>query len=511
MSEASVSSFLKRPVASRAPLARARQWLERARGTAGHERHTLALVLKSALAATLSWWIAYDVMAAQSPAFASFSAVLIMQVTVYQSLWQAVRYVGAVSLGVASQAALGLMGGPDLLTFALVAVAAMTIGRWRPLGSQGSQVATAAFFAFSTYVSATSTTEKLSQLGQIILLVLIGCGIGVVVNVVVMPPMRYRSAEHGIQALARSLSDLTGDMYPALREEELEADRTQQWRQRAARMGPLVSQAQASIRTAEESTYYNPRRVVERWRGRPHTGFAGYQSVVDALERVTYQTASMTRSLDQWHTTDDRDDRKDREDTDHGEDTEESAGPEDGGGTGESGGTGGPAAGEGIADGGRDIGGVESGTAEESPAAIQDGTGSRAGEGEGAAAGSSGLVGAGDHRFLPRYGEFLAALHEVTDLLGRLDETRLREQLGELSTATRAAQDARSALASAAEKAELPLSDPFSPYGVLLIEATRLMHEFQHTYDVLRRTAGVPDPDAESRGADSDGPSTKGS
>jgi len=286
-------------VVSPGRVARAAQWFRRAAGSDGHERHTLALIGKSTLAAGISWVIAQQVMHAQSPAFAPFSAVLIMQVTVYRSLVQALRYLGAVSLGVALQGLFGMLAGPGLFTFVLVSLAALAIGRWRPLGSQGSQVATAAFFAFSTYSMASSTSQGLSQLWQIIVLVLIGCGVGVLVNVLVLPPMRYRSAENGIHTLSHSLCDLVSDIYPALREGELGQENTEQWRQRAADLGPIVSQAQSSVRTAWESTYYNPRRMLQRhWH---HTSFAGYQSVIDALERVSYQLASMTRSLAQWH------------------------------------------------------------------------------------------------------------------------------------------------------------------------------------------------------------------
>lgn len=283
--------------APRGRVARAKQWFVRARGSDGHERHTLALVGKSTLAASVAWFIAHDVMQAQSPAFAPFSAVLIMQVTVYRSLLQMLRYLAAVSAGVAVQAVLGLLTGPYLLTFVLVAVAALVIGRWERLGSQGSQVVTAAFFAFSTYAAASSTSEGISQLGQIIVLVCIGCGAGAVVNMLVLPPMRYRSAESGIHTLAHSLCDLVGDMYPALRQGRLEKERTEHWRQRASHLGPIVSQAQASVRTAKESVYYNPRRLLRSHR----PTFTGYESVIDAFERVTYQLSSMTRSLDQAH------------------------------------------------------------------------------------------------------------------------------------------------------------------------------------------------------------------
>ncbi|WP_344567703.1 FUSC family protein [Streptomyces axinellae] len=399
--------------AAQGPWARTKQWLRRARSD-GYERHTLTLIAKSALAAASCWWIAHDLMSAPSPAFAPFSAVLIMQVTVYQSLVQALRYVGAVVVGVGVQGVLGFLAGPYLLTFVLVALAALAIGRWRPLGSQGPQVATAAFFAFSTYVSATGSAERWTQLGQIIVLVLIGCGVGILVNTLVLPPMRYRSAEYGIHTLAHSLCDLVGDMYPALREGKLEAERTQHWRERASQLGSIVQQAQASVHTAWESTFYNPRRLRRRHRHR--TSFTDYQAVVDALERVSYQVASMARSLDQWS-------------ADH--DSEEAARPGD---------------------------------------------------------------------FVRAYGDFLAALAHISELLSQIDEDALPDQSQKLCEAAAEAQKARDRLEQGARESSLPLSDPAQPYGLLMAEATRLMDEFQHTCDVLKHGVDTAPASAASVG-----------
>lgn len=376
-------------------VARVGQWLRRACSD-GHERHTLALIAKSTLAATLAWVLAHDVMAAKSPAFAPFSAVLIMQVTVYQSLLQALRYVGAVTVGVALQGVLGLLAGPHLLTFVLVALVALAIGRWRPLGSQGSQVATAAFFAFSTYITSTSNGERWSQLGQIIVLVLVGCGTGVIVNLLVLPPMRYRSAEHGIHTLAHSLCNLVGDMYPALREGDVDKQRTQHWRQRAAQLGPIARQAQAAVHMAWESTLYNPRRLLRGYRNR--TSFDGYQAVVDALERVSQQVASMTRSIDRWD--------------------------------------------------------------------------------ESSRVNSRG--------FTRAYGDFLASLARIAELLSQVEEDYLTDQSQGLCEAASEAQECRDRLEEDAHNSSLPLSDPAEPYGILMAEATRLMDEFQHTCDVLK-------------------------
>ncbi|BCK67918.1 hypothetical protein Srufu_018710 [Streptomyces libani subsp. rufus] len=378
-------------------MARVRQWWGRALGSEGHERTTVLLIAKGTLAATIAWVISYHLLHTQSPAFAPFSAVLIMQVTVYQSLLQSSRYVGAVVAGVAVQAALGFLVGPEVLTFALVAAVALTIGRWPALGSQGSQVATAAFFAFSTYVSATSTLDASTQLGQIILLVLIGCGVGVLVNITVLPPLRYRSAEYGIRTLAHALCDLVSDIYPVLRAGGLDEESTGRWRSRAEQAGELVAQARTGLRMARESLHYNPRRLVRR--GRPHTGFEGYAAVLEALERTLGQVAALTRSLDRWSADEDR------------------------------------------------------------------------------------------HRygdFLASYADFLEALSRITRVFADLDEDRLGDQAPELCQLADEAQDYRRRLAEEAERGELPLADPGRPYGVLVIEAARLMEEFQYTCDVLQ-------------------------
>ncbi|MET7761181.1 hypothetical protein ABZS71_03760 [Streptomyces sp. NPDC005393] len=278
--------------------ARGRQWLGRAKFPGGLTLQALELIGKSTLAASASWYVAHDLVAAQTPAFAPFSAVLIMQVTVYQSLLQALRYLAAVCAGVFVQAGLGFVAGPGLTTFVLVALIALAIGRWRHLGAQGAQVATAAFFAFSTYSASAGMRQSAEQLGQIILLVAIGCTIGVAVNLLLWPPMRCRSAETGIHTLAQDLSDLLADIHPALREHGFDKERAQQWRQRAAEIAWLVSQARTALHTAVESRYYNPRRLLpgNNW----HKDFSGYRDVIDALERVTHQLASLTRTLHQW-------------------------------------------------------------------------------------------------------------------------------------------------------------------------------------------------------------------
>ncbi|MFC7741310.1 aromatic acid exporter family protein [Nocardiopsis composta] len=152
---------------------------------------------KCTVAAGVSWFIASDLMQAMSPAFAPFTAVMMVQATVYRSIAASWRYIAAVTAGVVVQGALGFLAGPAFTTFLLVALVALTLSRWPALGEQRTYVATAAFFAFSQFTMATDAAGRLQGLVEIVLLVLVGCLVGVAVNLLLLPPLRYRSADEG--------------------------------------------------------------------------------------------------------------------------------------------------------------------------------------------------------------------------------------------------------------------------------------------------------------------------
>ncbi|WP_030559493.1 FUSC family protein [Streptomyces aureocirculatus] len=374
--------------------------MARAYGAPGRERDTALLIAKCVLAATLSWWIAHALLNATSPAFAPFSAVLTMNVTIYRSVLQTLRYTAAVIVGVAVQAAIGFTAGPDLFAFAVVAAIALTLGQWQALGEQRSQVATAAFFAFSTYATTTTNTDRALHLGQIILLVLIGCGVGLIVNLCIAPPLRYRSAEQGLRALAAEMESLLDDMADGLSSGDVDSERAGQWRTAGERAQRAVGQARAGLSTAESSLPFNPRRLLPAHRG--YLTFDRYRNALNALERAVYQLGSLTRSLDQWR------------------ETEE--------------------------------------TYTYAP-------------------------------LLEASADFARRLRDIAHVVAELDSDTLAEQAEEMRRRAAFAQEALQTVLNAVGEYELPLADASRPYGVLVVEATRLMEEFQHTCDVLRDTA----------------------
>lgn len=267
--------------------------VRRAVGHAGPDRDSLLLIVKSVIAATLAWLIANNALQAPSATFAPFTALLMVQATVSQSLDQSARYSGAMVVGVLLAGLLTPALGPATLTFAALMLVALIFGRWRRLGQQGPQVAVAALFAYSSFSAAGSSPTSFLQLASIASLVLLGCALGVITNLIIVPPMRYRSAEYGISSLAHSLSELLADVSEGLRSGVPTADQAEEWRYRANQFPDTVAQARATVEHAAETMRFNPRRLFMR----NSTSFEGHRSILNAFERATEQLRSTARGI----------------------------------------------------------------------------------------------------------------------------------------------------------------------------------------------------------------------
>ncbi|MDR7301429.1 FUSC family protein [Haloactinomyces albus] len=259
----------------------------------GLNNDALLLMLKSVVAATLAWFIAEDVLGAPSSTFAPFSAVLMIHATVSRSVNHSLRYVTAMVGGVVLAGILLPLLGPAVWTFALLVVSALLLGQWRRLGSHGSQVTVAAMFSYAAFFQASDRTSSWMQLASITGLIVLGCVIGVVTNLAIVPPLRYRTAEHGVQTLAHTLARLLEDITERLRSGELDANQAESWWERASEFRNTVAQTRYSVEDAAETVRLNPRRLLLR-RG---PSFAGHRSTVSALGSHSEQIYSITRAL----------------------------------------------------------------------------------------------------------------------------------------------------------------------------------------------------------------------
>ena len=266
---------------------------QRAFGHAGPDRDVLMLLVKSVIAATAAWVIANHLLGAPSATFAPFTALLMVQATISQSLDQSARYAGAMVFGVLLAGLLTPLMGAATVTFAVLILVALVVGRWRKLGRQGPQVGVAALFAYSSFTQGGALPSSYLQLGSIVGLVVLGCTLGVITNLVIAPPMRYRSAQYGVSVLARSLCDLLTDIADGLAKGVPDQDQADAWLHRANQFPDAVGQACSAVDRAVEVRRFNPRRLLLRH----SASFEGHRTIIDMLARATEQFRSAARGL----------------------------------------------------------------------------------------------------------------------------------------------------------------------------------------------------------------------
>jgi len=260
---------------------------------ASANRDSILLLFKGVVAATAAWIIANDLLGVPSPTFAPFSALLMVQATISGSLRDAVRFAGAMVSGVLLAGLMVPLLGTSTGTFAGIVLLTSVLGRWRKLGEHGPQMVVAALFAFAAFTQSGTSTSGFVRLASIVGLVVFGCLVGVVTNMLIVPPLRYRSAEYGIGALSGAMAELLTDASKGMAEGVPDQEQAKKWRERATWYPDMVSQARMGVETVAEQMRFNPRRVFQR----SSSSYEGHRVIINALDRTSRLLLSAMASL----------------------------------------------------------------------------------------------------------------------------------------------------------------------------------------------------------------------
>ncbi|WP_168220635.1 aromatic acid exporter family protein [Streptomyces sp. RFCAC02] len=253
----------------------------------GPERDEALLQVRAVLAVVVAWGIASWLLPVSVTTFAPFTSLLALHGTVYRSLWQSLRYMAAVAVGVIVAAAFGSTAGVHLWSLAVVTAAALLASRLPTLGGQRFQVPVTALFAFS------AGGGRIDYSFHLVTAVLIGVGCGLAATVFLAPPTRFHDARAAVGQLAGHVGDLLRDMARTLGETTPDPALAQEWSERAARVGGLAGHARDAAAAGEESARLNPRRLPVSRRLAP----PAHSTVINALERVGHQAESIARGL----------------------------------------------------------------------------------------------------------------------------------------------------------------------------------------------------------------------
>ncbi|MFS0866580.1 aromatic acid exporter family protein [Microbacterium sp. 179-B 1A2 NHS] len=248
------------------------------------KRGSLLQVVKSAAAAIGAWLIAGWLVPGPLPVFAAIAALLVVQPSVNQSLAKALERSVGVVVGVVIAVVLSLLLGPQSWVVLLAVVVAMLVA-WalRASPGTGNQVAISALL-----VLALGSSNPQYAFDRIIE-TLIGALIGVIVNVLIVPPVLVAPAARDVRLLADELAASMERLAESLADPSSSAERLGLLLE-ARLLRPMKDVAEESLSAGEESLALNPRRSA-------HGDVLGeLRALMTTLSPIVTQVIGMTRA-----------------------------------------------------------------------------------------------------------------------------------------------------------------------------------------------------------------------
>ncbi|MGA5731976.1 FUSC family protein [Streptomyces seoulensis] len=254
----------------RAEFTPSRLWnLARAEGTAvlravrsglagqGRERDLAVQAVKAAGAAVLAWLVAGCWWGAPLALMAPWTAIALVQSTVYRSVRAGVQQFVLIAGGTLLAALAFALTGDTVGAMVLVLPVTMLLGNHSGFDDQGVYASTTALFVL-VYGSFSA-----GDIGYRLLETLLGAVIGIAVNALVLPPVHLRHARDTLHRLPRDTARLLRDIAEEAAE-EYGAAQAQEWHARAARLPRLLDDVRAARRWQQEGDRLNPVRRMRR-------------------------------------------------------------------------------------------------------------------------------------------------------------------------------------------------------------------------------------------------------
>ena len=247
----------------------------------------ISQLLKTALATVIAWVLAARVLHLAQAYLAPWAALLTVHATVFGTLRRGIRQAGASVLGVLVAFAAGQLFGLGVVSVGVVILAGLVIGSVGGLRDDTTTTAATALIVLTNGYS-----DRGGILGARLLDTAVGIAVGLLVNLLVWPPLRDRSAAKQIDVVAEAVGGvltkiaarLSGECGPA------EVD---DWIAETNALDRAIDRAWTVLAQARESGRLNPRRATAR-RMRAAQGF---DDILGRLGQAVAETRSMARTI----------------------------------------------------------------------------------------------------------------------------------------------------------------------------------------------------------------------
>jgi len=245
----------------------------------------LLQLAKTVLAAVAAWIIAASLLDLPQPFLAPWAALLVVHATVYRTFSKGAQQVAATVVAVLLATVVGEALGLSTWAVALLLVVALVLGSVPWLGAEATTIATTGLVVLTTGFE--DDVMLLSRLYD----TAIGVGVGLLVNVMVWPPLRRHTAAKALDAVDDGIGELLVDIAVGLGEGRGDDDVTA-WTERTRDLDEDLDQAWALVRQAQESARMNPRRSARSMRD-PRQ----WHELLRRLEQTVAEIRSLARTL----------------------------------------------------------------------------------------------------------------------------------------------------------------------------------------------------------------------
>jgi len=238
---------------------------------------------KTTLAAVLSFVLAQHLLTSQQPVLAPLTALLVVQLTMYETVASGLQRVASVVAGVLIAVGVATWVGLTWWSLGLVVAASLVIGRLLHLGPHLLEVPISAMLVLAVGGAEGPALDRVYE-------TLIGAAVGVAVNVAIAAPLYVQPASDALGELAermatflRQLADQLGTGWSRESADRMLND--------ARLLGDEVDHADRTVARAQDSARFNP-RVAQAREALPRlrTGLTG-------LEHTYVTIRNLCRSL----------------------------------------------------------------------------------------------------------------------------------------------------------------------------------------------------------------------
>ncbi|MER5601773.1 hypothetical protein [Streptomyces sp. NPDC002265] len=245
-------------------------------------------LLKSLIAALLAWGATARWLPAQDQYLAVAGALLMVNTsTVYRSVNRALHSALTRIVGTAlALSVVWLLGSAVGTVAAVLAITLVTAGR--RISDDRLQIASSAVLTLAAATAATAAPfghAILAAIGTVL-----GAGIGITVNALVLPPLHLTQSDTAIRDLAGSMGALLRQMGGGLCERR-DVDRADVWLEQARDLERLVGEAQSHVEEGQESLRWNTRCAFGR------CGPVAHSELWHVLHGVSFQIRGIARTL----------------------------------------------------------------------------------------------------------------------------------------------------------------------------------------------------------------------